>query len=356
MRILVIQTAFLGDIVLTTPLFRELRRVHPTASLWVVTTGIGRRLLGGSPEIDRLLVLEKRWDRTGIRSTVDLLRELAGESFDVAIAAQRSVRTGLMVRLSGAPLRVGFAGAPGTWAYNRRVAWRANQHAVQRYLDLAAALGAEPAKADRRPRLTIDPAADRRVRELLRTRTAPDGGELFCLAPGSARATKRWVPEGYAEVLTAARLLGYQPVLIGSPDERELCEQIASLAGERAPVLAGRTDVRELVALLARARVLVGNDSGAAHVASAVGTPVVSIFGATSPAMGYVAHGSRTRVVEHPSLGCRPCSPRGGRVCPLGHFRCMREIRASLVIEKITELLRATEPRRSADVATLGAA
>jgi len=144
-------------------------------------------------------------------------------------------------------------------------------------------------------------------------------------------------------VLDASRSLGLTPVLIGSPGERELCEQVNATTAEPAPVLAGKTGIRELIALLARSRALVGNDSGPAHVASAVGTPVVSIFGSTAPAMGYAAFGSRTRVVEHPSLACRPCGRHGAHGCPLGHFRCMRELASSAVIDRLSELLRANQ-------------
>ncbi len=357
MRILIVQTAFLGDIVLTTPLLRELRRVHPGASLWVLTTETGRRVLADRSGADHLLVLDKRWNGSGVRSCGRLLRQLIREPFDAAVAAHRSIRTGMLVRLSGAPLRVGFARAPGAWAYNQRVVWDPEKHAAQRYLDLAGPLGGEPARADPRPELAISPAADRRVGELLRAHRIPSEREILCLAPGSVWATKRWVPEGFAEVLHASRRLGLTPVLIGSPGERELCERVNALtAGEPAPVLAGHTGVRELIALLARARVLVGNDSGPAHVAAAVGTPVVTIFGSTAPALGYAAFGAHTRVVEHPSLACRPCGSHGAHRCPLGHLRCMREVRPSAVLDRLSELLSATRPdRRPADVVTSGA-
>lgn len=344
MRILVVQTAFLGDIVLTTPLLRELRRVHPGASLSVVTTEIGARLLTEGLDADHLFVLDKRWNRSGTDSCRELLRRLRREPFDAAVAAHRSLRTGIIVRLCGAPLRVGFAGAPGAWAYNRRVAWDADKHAVRRYLDLTAPLGGLPAEADPRPALAVSPAADRRVGEMLRRQHIVPGRDIVCIAPGSAWATKRWVPEGFAALLDASRRLGLTPVLIGSAGERELCRAVNALAQEPAPVLAGETGVRELIALLARARALVGNDSGPAHVASAVGTPVVTIFGPTAPANGYAAFGSGTRFVEHPSLACRPCGRHGARLCPLGHFRCMREIRPSAVIDRLSELLSASQP------------
>jgi len=339
-RILIVQTAFLGDVVLTTPLLRELRRARPNASLTLLTTATGRSVLDGLPSVDRWLVLDKRWDRDGCRSSRGVLRELMGTDFDAAVAAHRSVRTGVLLRLSGARLRVGFTGAPGAWAYNSRVAWDPAKHAAQRYLELSGALGGEPRRADPQPRLTVDPAAAARAERMALEHGVGAHDNLICVAPGSVWPTKRWLPEGYARVVAAAPHRGLVPVLVGSPEELELCRRVAALAP--APVLAGETSIPELVALLARARIVVGNDSGAAHVASAVGTPVVSVFGSTVPGLGYAAFGPLTRVVERAGLDCRPCGRHGARSCPLGHFRCMTEVTADRVLARVDELLAVT--------------
>jgi heptosyltransferase-2 len=340
-RILIVQTAFLGDVVLTTPLLRELRRAQPTARLCMLTTATGRTVLRGLPYVDRWLVLDKRWDRGGWRSFGGVLRELLRTPFDAALAPHRSFRTGITLRLSGARVRVGFAGAPGSWAYSHRVAWNGGRHAVHRYLELAEPLGGDAGAADPRPHLSVDVAAAGRAEKLLREHGVRGGDEVLCVAPGSVWPTKRWLPEGYARVLAAASTWGLVPVLVGTSEERELCRRIACLAP--APVLAGKTSIPELVALLARARLVVGNDSGAAHVASAVGTPVVSVVGSTAPSMGYAAFGPHTRVVEHPDLECRPCGRHGARACPQGHFRCMAEVPAERVLEQIGSLLAVTE-------------
>jgi heptosyltransferase-2 len=340
-RILVVQTAFLGDVVLTVPLLQELRRAQPEARVTLLTTATGHDLLSGSPYVDRCLVLDKRWDREGRRSCRILRRELTRERYDAAVAAHRSVRTGVIVRLSGARLRVGFAGAPGAWAYNRRIRWDADKHAVRRYLELSGVLGGTPEAADPRPRLSIDPVAAERAEALLFAHGIRANDGLLCVAPGSVWPTKRWLPEGFARVVAAAPRRGLVPVLIGSPDERELCRRVAALAP--APVLAGETSIPDVVALLARARMVVANDSGAAHVASAVDTPVVSVFGSTAPQTGYTAFGRNTRVVQHPNLPCRPCGRHGSRSCPAGHFRCMTEVRAAWVLDQIDELLAATD-------------
>ena len=325
------------------PLLRELRRVNPEARIWVLTTETGREVLRSSGDADRVLVLDKRWDRRGVRSCARVLRELREAGMDAAVAAQRSFRTGWIVRLSGARLRIGFRGAPGTLFYNRRVERDPTRHATRRYLDLAGPLGGDPHAADPRPHLAVEPGADERVRRLLRRHGVRTTDGLLCVAPGSVWATKRWLPEGYAQVVQAAARRGLVPLMIGAAGDRDLCRRVAAMAGSP-PVLAGETSIPDLVALVARARMVIANDSGAAHVASAVGTPVVSVFGSTVPELGYAAHGPHTRVVEHPTLDCRPCGRHGAPRCPLGHFRCMSEVRAEWVLGRMDELLEATIP------------
>jgi heptosyltransferase-2 len=336
--LLVVQTAFLGDVVLTTPLLRALRRAHPERALHVVATPLGAAVLAGHPAIDVLHPYAKRGRERGLRGLLRLARRLRSERFGIAVAAQRSARTGLLVRASGAELRVGFASSAGAWALTHRVPWLPARHAVHRYLALAAPAGAD-AQADPTPSLAVLPEAAAKVSAALHEDGVADQAALLALAPGSTWGTKRWTPEGFATVAVAAPERGLHPVLVGSPDERGLCQEVSALAGGGIANLAGRTGPPELTALLARARALVTNDSGPGHVASAVGTPVVTVFGPTVPAFGYTAWGARNRVVEHAGLACRPCSSHGPQVCPLGHHRCMREIVPADVLAALDAVL-----------------
>ncbi|HEX4825498.1 MAG TPA: lipopolysaccharide heptosyltransferase II [Candidatus Polarisedimenticolaceae bacterium] len=333
MEILVVQTAFLGDIVLTTPLLREIKRANPGSRTTVATTPLGAALLAGHPAVDALHVLDKRGATKGPLGMLTAVRELRGKRFDVSIAAQRSSRTGLIVRFAGGLKRVGFGGAAGQWAYTDRVKWDGAVHAVHRYLALAGPLGGRP-DADPQPMLAVHEAARSRIHKLL-----GDGDDLLAISPGSIWGTKRWTPEGFAAVARSAKDMGLRPVLVGSPDEADLCRSIADLAGG-VPVLAGTTNIPDLVALLARSKALVVNDSGPGHVASAVGTPVVAIFGPTVPAFGYTPFGPRNMIVENPGLECRPCDRHGPQVCPLRHHRCMTEIPPARVVDALAQIVR----------------
>jgi len=333
MRIVVAQTAFLGDVVLTVPLLREIRRLRPRAELHVLTTAGGAGVLLGLEGIDRLWTLDKSWSRAGLRSQVRLVRALR-PGFDVGIAAQRSIRTGLLLALAGARERIGYRGAPGAWAYHRRVRWDPRRHAARRYLELAVPLGGDATAADARPRLTACPRHEEAVAARLAARGVSPGDDLLCLAPGSAWPTKRWSADGFAAVAGAGSRRGLRVVVVGTDSERELCARVATDA-PGALVLAGETSPAELVALLARARVVVGNDSGVGHLAAAVGTPVVTVFGPTVPAQGFAPVGPGCTTVGLEGLACRPCSRHGGRRCPRGHFRCMLELDPASVIERV---------------------
>ena len=338
-RILVVQTAFLGDVVLTTPLLRELKRAHPEAALTVATTPLGRSVLEGHPHVDAIVIFDKKGKDRGVRGLARIASGLRAARFDLAIAAQRSFRTGLLLRATGAARRIGFAGAAGRWAYTATVPWEPSRHAVLRYLALAGPAGGDPERADPTPVLAVPDAARERVRSKLRDAGIGEEARIVALAPGSVWGTKRWTPEGFAAVAVRARDLGRAPVLVGSPDEAPLCREVARLAGGDVPVLAGSLGVPDLVALLARAEALVSNDSGPGHVASAVGTPVVAVFGPTVPAFGYTPWGQANRIVELEGLPCRPCDSHGPQVCPLGHHRCMREISAEQVLAALGALL-----------------
>lgn len=330
---LLIQTAFLGDVVLTTPLLAVLAERH--GPLEVVTTPAAAPLLETHPAVASVIRYDKRAADRGLVGIVRLARRLRARKYERVYLPHRSWRSAALALLSGARERIGFADSPAAASYTRRVPRPQTGHEVERLLTLAG--GGEAGAAPVRIELT---AEDRAAADAwLRERRIGDG--FVALAPGSIWGTKRW--PGYAALVAA---LDAPVVVVGGPDDAPLAEAVAAAAAGRGHSAAGVLGLRVSAALIARAAVLVTNDSAPLHLATATGTPVVAIFGPTVTAFGFGPRGARDRVVEHPRLECRPCSAHGPQVCPLGHHRCMKELSVESVAAAVAAVS-SVETRRA---------
>ena len=336
------QTSFLGDVVLTTPLIAALRHRLRPRRLAVLVRPDAASLLEGHPDIDDVLVDDKRGANRGAAGVVRMANRLRGERFDLAVSPHCSLRTAIVLAAARIPRRIGFADSRGAFLYHERIARDRRQHDVERNLALAGPFGGPSGTP--RLHLPVQAAAAARATALL-----PDGGgPLVGLAPGSAWATKRWTAEGFAAVLRALRAEGTRIVVLGAPAERSLAEEVVRLGGGGATVLAGRTDLATLVAVIDRLALLVANDSAPMHVACARNIPVVAVFCATTPSLGYGPWGERARVVEV-DLACRPCARHGGPQCPRGTGDCQRLVRPESVLAAARALL--ASPRTAGSAA-----
>jgi heptosyltransferase-2 len=322
--VLVAQTSFLGDVVLTTPLVSALRRRLRPRRLAVLVRPEAAPLLDGHPDVDDVLLDDKRGGERGVVGLVRVARRLRRERFDLVVSPHRSLRTALVLAAARIPRRVGFRESRGAFLYHERVPRDRRQHDVERNLALMAPFGG--ALEPPRLHLPVGDAAAARAAALL-----PAGdGPLVGVAPGSVWRTKRWSPEGFAAVTAALAADGARVVLLGGPDEAALAARVAADAGA-GTVLAGRTDLATLVAVVDRLALLVANDSAPMHVACARGVPVVAVFCATTPALGYGPWGPRAAVVDV-DLACRPCGRHGGPRCPRGTEDCIHLVTPGAVL------------------------
>ncbi len=323
-KTLVIQTAFLGDVILTTGLLSHLAgRFGPVDA---VTTPAARPLLETHPAVGQVMAYDKRGADRGVAGLWRMARRLRAAEYARAFVPHRSLRSAALVRMAGIPERTGFRGSPGAWAYTRSVPRPEGGHEAERILALA-----EPPAGTRANVALGLTVADRAAAAAWLDGRGVRGG-FVALAPGSIWGTKRW--PGYAGLI---RRLDGPVVLIGGPEDRELAESLALAAPGRVHVAAGELPLRASAAILERAAVLVTNDSAPLHLASAVATRTVAVFGPTIPAFGFGPRGPHDRIVELEGLACRPCSPHGPEVCPLGHHACMRELGVEAVLAAIEE-------------------
>ncbi len=328
---LVIQTSFLGDVVLTTPLLTYLAAQGPVD---VVTTPAGGGLLDGHPAVRRVIRYDKRGAERGIGGLRSLAAELRRERYSAAYLAQGSLRSAALAWFARIPSRVGFDSSGGAVLYTSRVRHRRDWHHATRLFQLAAGDAARETPA---PSLAPQ-AADRDAVTALLERSPLSRGPFIAVAPGSVWATKRW-PDFPG--LIASLSTEYGIVVVGGPEDRELARAIVAAAPDRALDATGQLSLLASAELIGRAASIVTNDSLPQHLASAMGTPTVTIYGPTLPAFGFGPLAPTRAIIEHPpGLECRPCSAHGPQVCPRGHFRCMREISAITVADALTPLLR----------------
>jgi heptosyltransferase-2 len=329
---LVVQTSFLGDMVLTTPLIAYLAEHGPVD---VLSTKAGAALLANNPAVRETIVYDKRAADRGIGGFRRIASRLRERAYDSAYHAQGSIRSGALTLVSGIRDRVGFASSAGRAFYTTRIPPIENAHHAARLLSLGTrAPLAEPTRARLRPRLY--PGLEERAQVDALLGAAPAGGRLIALAPGSVWATKRW--PHYAQLASDLNDLG-QVVIIGAAADGELAAEIAKCTGGRAIDATGRLSLLASAELIGRSALLVTNDSAPLHLASAMNTPTLAVFGPTVPEFGFGPLAERAMVVGNTSLDCRPCDRHGPQRCPLGHWRCMREITPDSVMPLVRDLL-----------------
>jgi lipopolysaccharide heptosyltransferase II len=330
-RVLVVQPAFLGDVVFSSALVDALADRFAEVDVCVIPRA--RDVALAMPRAARVHVFDKRGADKGPSGLWRTARRLRERRYDAAALPHRSPRSALLAALAGIPRRVGFRGAPGSLLYTERVAAPAGGF-VQREAALARAFGVEP----RPMRLVARPewvgAAEERLR-------AADGQlrgvsvAFAALCIGSEWETKIWPAQQFALLADRLAERGLTPVLLGGPREKPLAEAVQARAGAQCLDTTGN-EVGEALAILARSAICVGGDSGLTHAARALGIPTVALFGPTDPAAHQM--GARQRAVAL-GIECSPCSAHGQRRCPLGHHRCMRDLGAEVVLQHCEAVL-----------------
>jgi heptosyltransferase-2 len=320
---LVIQTAFLGDTVLTLPLLMRLARRHGPVD--VLTTPPALPIVAGHPAVRRVIVFDKHGRDAGVAGLLRIARSLRRGRYDAAYLPHGSIRSALLARLAGIPERTGFGGAPGAFLYSDARLPGTGPMSL-RIASLAPG-AVEPLPPP--PWLTLTAPDGARADSWLSGNSIPP--RFVVIAPGARWGTKRW--PYYAELAAA---IPDPMVVIGGADDVALGEAIIARAPGRSWNAAGTLPLAVSAAVLAHAVLLVTNDSAPLHLATALGIPVIALFGPTVPSFGFGPVWPEDRVIEHPALPCRPCHHHGPMVCPLGHHRCMRELDLARVVEAVT--------------------
>jgi len=332
--ILLIQTAFLGDAVLTIPLVSAIRDKFPKAALSVLCTPEVAEVFRSHPATPEILLFDKRGDHRSLRARWRLSRTLRARHFELAIIPHRSFTSAALAALAGIPRRVGFSRSQGRWLLSHLVPFQWGVHDVERNLALLEPLGVPPpsGKLWMRP----DPETQSLIQQRLKEAGIGPTDPVLGINAGSVWATKRWLPEGFAAVADRAIRDGMKVIFVGGTKDEPSVHAVTGRMTEKALNWAGKTSLKELIAVIARTNVFLTNDSGPMHIAAACGIPVVALFGPTTKELGFFPYGAGHKVIEK-NLPCRPCGLHGHERCPLGHFECMKSINADEVYAAVKE-------------------
>ncbi len=338
MKVLIIQTAFIGDVVLSTPLYEAAKKRLGADHIGVLVKPETANLLHNNPNVDEIVTYDKKGKQRGIIEFIRLALKLRNSSYNIALIPHQSFRSALLAYIAKIPNRVGYNRNINKNFFTTSVPYQAN-HEVKRNLSLLNSWKVDT----NRLKPTLYPAQeDKFVTKSLVKKFGMAPTEQICgVSPGSVWATKQWLPDRFAEFIKRLfEELGYRSVIFGSIEDRMLCEDIARKSGVKPLNVAGNLSLLQSAALAARCTAFLSNDSGMGHVAAAVGTPVVSLFGPTVPDFGFTPYGTSHKVIEV-ELNCRPCSPHGGNKCPLKTHDCMQKITVKQVLDVLASQFQA---------------
>ncbi|HWR38250.1 MAG TPA: lipopolysaccharide heptosyltransferase II [Patescibacteria group bacterium] len=329
-RILIINLAFIGDVLLSTSVARALREHCPQAVIDMLTIPLTQPIAAGNPFVNDVLIYDKRGRHKSVAAAWKLAGELRRRRYDLAVCTNFAPRGAMLARAAGIPRRLGYRAQRGEWFLTGAVAVRrdASRHESEHYLDVLAPLGIST--TDTSLAFSVCAADSAAVRQkVVRDWNRP----LTLLCPVGSYPQKSWTRAGYARLL---RELAVQTdcYLIGGAGEAAELQTINQQAGNVAGVLAGVLTLGELAALLKAARLLVTVDTGPMHLAGAVGTPVAAFFGPTDPRT-WGPRGDRDEIFRFPA----DCAPCWGRVSDCDH-RCLEKLEEEKVIHTILNMLK----------------
>ncbi len=333
-KILIIHTAFIGDIILSTPLIKKIKAkyIDEGSSITYVTTPAGASVLKNNPDLDEIIAYDKRGTHKGFKGLYLLGKRLNYKGFDEVIIPHRYLRSSILGRLTGAPIRIGYDNASGGFLLTKKIPYDRSKHEVEKLLSFIELDNFTNKK------LSLYPSEiDKKKIDEIWEKNNLEGKKIILVAPGSKWFTKKWPIEYFNELLKKlAKKSEYRIVLIGGQEE----SMLNMYTDKNIINLMGKTSLLDVAELCNRSEIIVTNDSSPIHIASAFEKlHIVAIFGATTKELGFFPWSKNSEVLENNNLDCRPCGLHGGDKCPKGHFKCMLDIKPEIVYEKIQNYL-----------------
>lgn len=337
-NILVIQTAYLGDLAMTLPMVQVLKKNFPNVNVDILCLPDTSNLLDNNKYLRSVIKYDKRGSERGILPTLQLIKNLKKNKFDIALIPHPSFRSAAIAKLSKIKIRIGFETSGGKFMFNHVVKFDRFKHEVERNISLLEKLEIHNYKKEKSEYFPSEKEKEK-IKNLIKN-NINDKKTVITIAPGSVWNTKRWHPEKFAEVINYYCERNILVFAIGGKLDEEIGNKISSkVTSENFINLIGKLSLLESIELIKNSDLIISNDSAPLHISSGVNTPCVGIYGPTDPKFGFWPYGESDIIIETKNLSCRPCGMHGADKCPIGTWECMEKIYPQMVIDAAEKIL-----------------
>lgn len=334
-KILVIQTAFIGDAILTLPMLQKLKEIYPETSLDVISNPLTAEIFRSSPSVNDVIILDKKGSNKSLLSLIDFSRKLRRRNYTRLYSPHRSIRTSLIILLSGINNSHGFDNSSLRYIYKYLIPYKYNVHEVQRNLDLIG-FDYNEQSWKIKPELKASIEQKKKAEEFIKGNNL--GINTIALAPGSIWFTKQYPLEYYKKIVAELAQKNYKIILIGGEKDKEVCDQL--LQGFRNVIsIAGEFSLIESIELLKTIKLLISNDSAPTHMGMCANIPVLTLYCSTTFNFGFYPYNEKSSYLSYDDLFCKPCGVHGYKKCPLSTFDCGKLLKPEIVIRKIEDML-----------------
>lgn len=330
-RILIIQTAFLGDAVLTLPLIQASQKIFPSSEIDVVAIPSTQAIFKSSPHVKKVFSLDKKGKQKKLVSLIKFAFQIRKRKYSKIISPHRSFRTSLIILVSGVTETYGFDISSMSFIYRHKIKYRKDWHEVRRNLSLLNNKEFEE-NWNIKPEVLIASEVKSKINNLL-----GDIGDtkIAAVAPGSVWKTKKYPFEYFEEIIDFLISKSYKVVLIGGKEDAEEMNLLSAKFDNRVESFAGKLIIVESIELLNRCDFLICNDSAPTHLGMAADIPVLTLYCSTVADFGFYPYNEKSSYLSYDDLDCKPCGIHGYEECPLGHFNCGKFLDPDFVIQKL---------------------
>lgn len=335
-NILVIQTAFIGDAILTLPMIQKLKEKYPNSNIDVLAIPSTKEIFASSTYVEEVIIIDKKVQHKGIRTLNNFIKELKKKSYTKIYSPHRSFRSAYITIRLGVKETYGFDNSSLKYAYKNIVNYKQTNHEVKRNFELIGEKG-ENDSWKVSPEININETEEKVITNFMLSNKIDPG--FIAVAPGSVWETKRYPKEYFSEVVKKIVEQNKTVILIGGENDKSLCDEIAYGLGDKAKNVAGEFNIVETIHLLSGAKLLITNDSAPTHMGMCADIPVLTIYCSTVPEFGFYPYNKKSKYISFEKLNCKPCGIHGYRECPLKTFECGFNLLPEEVIKEVENML-----------------